>query len=123
MTETKKQKLTEILQKLKTSGDFEGAAVITRDGLSIASELSPNINANTLAAMSATMTGAAETAVQELNKASPERVIVESNNSKLITVGAGPKAILVCVIGSRAKLGLILISMKKAAASIKNIVK
>ena len=123
MPDTKKEKLNQILQKLISTGDVEGAAVITRDGLLIASELSESIDGETLAAMAATMTGAAETAVQELKKTSPDRVIVESKNTKLITVGAGQQAILVCVIDPNAKLGLILLDMKKAADDIQKEVK
>jgi len=119
MPNTKKEKLTQILQKLTSSGDIEGAAVITRDGLLIASDLSEGIDGDTFAAMSATMTGAAETAVQELKKSSPDRVIVESKNAKLITTGAGEQAILACIVNPNAKLGLILIDMKKAADDIK----
>lgn len=123
MPETKKEKLTQILQKLKSIGDIEGAAVITRDGLLIASELSKNIDGETLAAMTATMTGAAETAIQELKKSSADRVIVESKNAKLITMGAGEQAILACLVNQDAKLGLILMEMKKASNNIQKEVK
>ncbi len=123
MPETKKEALTKILQKLTSTGDIEGAAVITRDGLLIASELSSGIDGDTFAAMSATMTGAAETAVQELKKSSPDRVIVESNNTNLVTAGAGEQAILACIVSPDAKLGIILLEMKKASKDIEKEVK
>ncbi|MFH1127505.1 MAG: roadblock/LC7 domain-containing protein [archaeon] len=118
MPETKKARLEHILQKLKQTGDIEGAAVITRDGLMIASELNSETDGDTFAAMSATMTGAAETAIQELKGDSPERVIVESNSMKLITTGAGKDAILACIVQPKAKLGLILIEMRRTADNI-----
>ncbi len=121
--ETKKEKLTQILRKLASTEDIEGAAVITRDGLLIASELTESIDADTFAAMSATMTGAAETAVQELKKSSPDRIIVESSAAKLITAGAGEQAILACIVNPDAKLGMILLEMKKAADNIQKEVK
>ncbi len=121
--ETKKEKLINILRKLASAEDVEGAAVVTRDGLLIASELSENIDGDTFAAMSAAMQGAAETAVQELKKASPDRIIVETKNTKLITMNAGDQALLACIINADAKLGLILIEMKKAADDIKKEVK
>jgi len=120
---SKKDKLIQILKKLISSGDIEGAAVITRDGLLIASELSEGIDGETFAAMSATMTGAAETAIQELKKSSADRIIVESKNAKLITTGAGEQAILACIVNPNAKLGLILFEMKKASDDIKKEVK
>jgi predicted regulator of Ras-like GTPase activity (Roadblock/LC7/MglB family) len=119
VAETKKEMLDNLLTKLTQAGDVEGAAVITRDGLMIASSLPAGINSDTLAAMAATMQGAAETAVQELKKSSPDRVIVESRNTKLITIGAGEQAILACMTRPEAKLGLVLIEMKKAVEGIK----
>ena len=121
MLETKKEKLTKILQQLMSTGDTEGCAVITRDGLLIASELRGEIDGDTLAAMTATMTGAAETAVQELNKGTPDRVIVESEKTKLIAIGAGKQAILVNVVQPKAKLGMVLMDMKKASAKVKKV--
>lgn len=115
---SKKEKLTQILQKITSAGDVEGAAVITRDGLMIASELTESIDGDTFAAMAATMMGAAETAIQELKKSSPDRIIVESPKAKLITVGAGEQAILACIVNSTAKLGMILLNMKKASKQI-----
>ncbi|MBD3249306.1 roadblock/LC7 domain-containing protein [Candidatus Woesearchaeota archaeon] len=123
MAETKKKKLSTVLQKLTSTGDIDGAVVITRDGLLVASELTESIDSDTLAAMAATMTGAAETAIQELKKSSPDRVIVESKNTKMITVGAGDDAILVCIMKPSAKLGIILLEMKKAAEKIEKEVK
>ena len=118
MSKTKKEKLAGILNYLRKTGDIEGAAIITRDGLLIASELSEDIDGETFAAMSATMTGAAETAIQELKKSSPERVIVESKNAKLITTGAGEETILACIVNPDAKLGLVLMEMKEASSAI-----
>ncbi|MBU2561177.1 MAG: roadblock/LC7 domain-containing protein [Nanoarchaeota archaeon] len=123
MPETKKERLGEILKKLRSSGDIEGAAVVTRDGLLIASELAGSIDGDILAAMTATMTGAAETAIAELKKGDPERIIVESPKAKVISIGAGGTAILVCVVNPNAKLGLVLLDMKKAAASVEKEVK
>jgi uncharacterized protein len=118
MPETKKEKMSPVLKTLRSSGDIEGAAVITRDGLLISGELNKGIDGDNLAAMAAAMIGAAETAVQELGKGTPDRVIVESKKAKMITIGAGEQAILVCIVGADAKLGLILMEMKKAARSI-----
>jgi hypothetical protein len=123
MPDTKKERLDAVLKKLTQAGDVEGAAVITRDGLLIASALYSGIDGETLAAMAATMQGAAETAVQELKKSSPDRVIVESKDTKLITMGAGEEAILACVVKPSSKLGFVLMEMKKAVSDIEKEVK
>ena len=118
----KSEKLSEILKKLKQSGGMESVAIITRDGLLVASELSESVDGETLAAMTATMTGAAETAMSELKKKEIARIIVESSDSKLISMGAGKKAILVCMVSEKAKLGFVLLEMEKASKQIEGVV-
>jgi predicted regulator of Ras-like GTPase activity (Roadblock/LC7/MglB family) len=114
---SKSENIIQILKNLVSSG-IEGTAVVTKDGLLVASELSESIDGETLAAMTATMTGAAETAMSELKKKEIERVIVESKDARLISVEAGKKTILVCMVNMKAKLGLVLLEMERAAKVI-----
>ena len=120
MPASKKERLMGILKGLSSIGDIEGSAIVTRDGLLIASDLPRDVDAETFAAMSATMTGAAETAVGELKKGTVERVIAEGKETKLIAKGAGPSAVLVCMVASDANLGLILVEMGKASEKIEH---
>jgi hypothetical protein len=87
----------------------------------MASNISSDVRAETFAAMSATMLGAAETAISELKKGIPERVIIESPEGKVITTGAGSKALLVVMTRPEAGLGLALVEMEKAAEKVKQI--
>jgi len=100
--------LEKVLTDLKTVGGVEAVAVASRDGLLLHSIMPVEQYAETFAAMSATMLGAAETAVTELDKGIPERVIVESEHGKLISIGAVPKCLLVVLTTQNAVLGLIL---------------
>jgi len=111
--------LEKILNDLKHLGGIEASIVASRDGLLIYSNSALNKNAETFAAMSATMLGAAETATTELGKGIPERIIVESINGKIIATGAGPKALLIVLTEPDASLGLILIDVAKASEKIK----
>lgn len=116
-----KEMLEKILKDLKSVGDVEAGAVVSRDGLLIAADISQNVNSDSFAAMTATMLGAAETATSELGKGVPDRVIVEGNGGKIITTGAGFKALLVAMTSSQANLGLILLEMNKASDKIKEV--
>jgi len=118
MPETKKDKLLGILKGLSAIGDIEGSAIVTRDGLLIASDLPRDVDADTFAAMSATMLGAAETAVSELKRGIVERVIAEGKQAKLIAKGAGSSAVLVSMVRADANLGLVLVEMGKASEKI-----
>ncbi|MDI6902333.1 MAG: roadblock/LC7 domain-containing protein [Methanocellales archaeon] len=119
--QTTKGMLDKVLSDLKSIGDVEASAIVSRNGLLKASDVSSDIRAETLAAMSATMLGAAETATSELKKGIPNRVIVEFKEAELIAMGAGPQAILVTMTNPGAGLGLILVRMEKASEKVKGL--
>lgn len=114
-----KEDLEKVLAQIKRTGSVEASAVVSRDGLLMASDIPPGIHGETFAAMSATMLGAAETAISELKKGVPERVIIESKEGKVLATGAGAKALLVVMTSPDAGLGLILVEMTKASDKIK----
>ena len=110
-----------LLSDLKKSGGVEACAAVSRDGLLIRSSMQKEQFAESFAAMSATMLGAAETASTELGKGVPNRVIVESTQGRLIAVGAGPKALLVVIVNPEAGLGLILLELDKTVKKLKEL--
>jgi len=111
--------LEKVLTDLRRTGDIEASAIVSRDGLLMASDIPESVHAETFAAMSATMLGAAETAVAELKKGIPDRLIIESKEGKVITIGAGPKVLLVVLTAPEAGLGLILVEMERATDKLK----
>jgi predicted regulator of Ras-like GTPase activity (Roadblock/LC7/MglB family) len=112
-----------ILSDLKKVGGVEACAAASRDGLLIRAILQKEQFAESFAAMSATMLGAAETATTELGQGVPHRVIVESERGRLIAVGAGPKALVMAIVNTDTGLGLILLELDKAAEKLKEILK
>lgn len=118
-----REMLEKVLKDLKVAGDVEASAIVSRDGLLIASDIPQSVNAEAFAAMTATMLGAAETATSELGKGVPDRVIVESKETKIITCGAGSKALLVLMANPNANLGLVLLEMGKASEKVKELLK
>ena len=114
--------LGKVLVDLGKVGEIEASAIATRDGLLMSADMHTRGDPEMFVAMSATMLGAAETASSELNKGIPNRVIVESDDGKLICVGAGPKALLVVMTAPEAGLGLVLVEMVKAAEKIRKLI-
>jgi len=110
-----------LLSDLKATGGVEACAAISRDGLLIRAIIQKEQMVDSLAAMSATILGAAETATAQLKKGIPNRVIVETDNGILIVVGAGPKALLMLLADPKAGLGLMLLELDKAARILKEI--
>ncbi len=121
VAETIAEALEKVLSDLKRTGDVEASAIVSRDGLLMASDIPKSVHADTFAAMSATMLGAAETAISELKKGAPDRVIIESKKGKIITTGAGPKALLVVMTSPEAGLGLVLVNVEKATDKVRGL--
>lgn len=110
--------IEQVLTELKKVGGIGASAVVTRDGLLIASDVSSDMDAETFAAMTATMTGAAETAIEEVKAGTLDRVIVEGSSAKMISTGAGPKALFVVLTVPETPLGLVLLKIGDAARKI-----
>jgi predicted regulator of Ras-like GTPase activity (Roadblock/LC7/MglB family) len=114
--------IEDALRELKNIGGIEASAVVTRDGLLVASDISSSVDAETFAAMSASMGGAAETAMSEVKGGDPTRVIVEGGRLKMVSVGAGPAALLVVLADNVVPLGLVLLKMGDTARKISGLV-
>jgi predicted regulator of Ras-like GTPase activity (Roadblock/LC7/MglB family) len=122
MSDTKKEKLIELLRGMQKIGDIKGSIVVSRDGLVIASNIS-EIDADTFAAMSAAMQGAAETAASELKQGNVGQIIIETEKGKIISTGAGKKAIIVILTLKSINLGLAILEMGKTAQKIEGLLK
>lgn len=111
-----KEELEDALKEVKERAGLDEVALVTRDGLLIASSTSQQgFHEEVFAAMSATMLASAETAMEEMQKGVPRRVVVESEMAKLVAVGAGEKALLVGVAPARVGLGLVIVEIERAA--------
>ncbi len=110
-----------LLADLKNMGGVEACAAASRDGLLIRAVMQKEFFVDSLAAMSATILGAAETATTHVAKGVPNRVIVETDYGRLVVIGAGPKALLILLAGQDIGLGLILLELEKSAKKLKDI--
>ena len=110
--------LAEVLGGLNRDSNIEQAAIITRDGLLLKMMPENTVIANFAATM-ATVLGAAETALAEVGRGIPDRIIIETGKCRIIVMGSGPKALVTTVIKSDACIELILKEMENVAEKIK----
>lgn len=107
------------LRALRQSCGATASAVISRDGLVIASDLPEGVSMETFAIMCATLLGASSTANSELRVGIPLHVIVESEDAKMVVVGAGRRALIVAVIGKKSDASLAVKKLDELAETIK----
>ena len=106
---------------LATSPEVEAAAVVSADGLPMASALPPHVQEDRLAAMSAALLTLGERAADNLGKGELAQVFVEGSNGHVILMSAGANAVLVAVTAKGAKAGLILFEMRRSVDRVRNV--
>ena len=114
-------KYEDVLQELVKSSGIEGAALVSMDGLPIASVLPPNAEEDKIAAMSAALLSLGERVVEELAKGKLEQITIKGNHGYIILTGVGQDAVLTTLTGEEAKLGLIYMELKKAQQKLKEL--
>ncbi|MBN2014942.1 MAG: roadblock/LC7 domain-containing protein [Candidatus Altiarchaeota archaeon] len=121
---SKKEAFLNLLRELEISAkDLKGVAVITKNGLPIATRLPRDLDVESFAGMAAAMYGAAETTMVELKHSNLFWVYTEAEDSKFVVVGAGPQALLVALVGMGANMGLVLVKLKDTANRVKDLMK
>lgn len=111
--------LTSVLTELNgTSGDIEASGVISTDGLMIASVLPSGMDEDRVGAMSAAMLSLGDRTAQELARGTLEQVLIKGNKGYVLMTHAGAESVLTVLAKPNAKLGLIFLDVKRAAASI-----
>lgn len=116
---SKAEKLAQALDDLLgVSPEVEAAAVVSADGLPMASALPPHVEEERLAAMSAALLTLGDRAAEGLGKGQLQQVFIEGSDGHVILMSAGRDAVLVSVVSHGAKIGLVLYEMRRSAATV-----
>ena len=109
-------RLDRILRDLlhQTPG-VEAAAVVSFDGLPMASALPPGMDEDRVAAMSAALLSLAERAAQGLGRGDLSQVYIEGEHGTVFLVSAQDEGVLIAVTAAGAKVGMMLYEVKLAA--------
>lgn len=103
---------------LTQAPQMQAAAVVSFDGLPMASALPSGMDEDRVAAMSAALLSLGERAAAGLGRGELSQVYVEGDNGTVFLVSADDEAVLVAVAAKGAKVGLMLFEAKQAAAAV-----
>ncbi|MBI4956380.1 MAG: roadblock/LC7 domain-containing protein [Myxococcales bacterium] len=104
-----------------STADIEASAVVSEDGLIIASALPQGTEESRVAAMSAAMLSIGSRTTAELRRGKLQQLFVRGDAGYLILMHAGPHAVLLVMARADAKLGLIFFELQRAADEIRSI--
>jgi len=102
--------------------DVEASAVVSVDGLIIASALPVDVEEDRVSAMSAAMLSLGERIATELGRGALDQVYIHGDNGFVILMAVGADAVLTVLAREQAKLGLVFLEMKRAAEDLTNLV-
>lgn len=117
------ERLTDALRAMQSStADIEASAVVSVDGLIIASALPAGSEEDRVAAMSAAMLSLGERIAHELGRGQLEQVYVRGDKGYVILKSVGEEAVLTVLARANAKLGLIFLEMDRAVKSLAQLI-
>lgn len=119
LTKSRTQLMVERLREMQASSpDIEASAVVSVDGLSIASALPQEVEEDRVSAMSAAMLSLGERIANELGRGSLEQVYIKGENGFVVLMSVGEEAVLTALARQQAKLGLIFLDMRRATEDL-----
>lgn len=123
MSKSRTQQMVDRLRELQASSpDIEASAIVSVDGLSIASALPQGVEEDRVSAMSAAMLSLGERIASELGRGTLEQVYIKGKKGYVILMSIGEEAVLTVLAREQAKLGLILLDMRRATEDFKKII-
>jgi predicted regulator of Ras-like GTPase activity (Roadblock/LC7/MglB family) len=123
MEKSRTDLMIERLRNLQSSTqDVEASAVVSVDGLIIASSLPTSVEEDRVSAMSAAMLSLGERISGELGRGLLQEVYIHGSDGYVLLVSIGSDAVLTVLARQQAKLGLIFLEMRRASGDLEKLV-
>jgi predicted regulator of Ras-like GTPase activity (Roadblock/LC7/MglB family) len=123
MSQDRSEQMVNRLRSMQAAApEIEASAIVSVDGLIIASALRTDMEEDRLSAMSAAMLGLGERIADELGRGGLEQVYIKGNAGFVLLTLIGTEAMLTALARQEAKLGLIFLEMRRAAEDLAKLV-
>jgi hypothetical protein len=120
---SRSEMMVERLQDMQArTPDIEASAVVSVDGLIMASSLPTSMDEDRISAMSAAMLSLGDRIASELERGQLNQVYIRGTNGIIILMAVGEEAVLTIMARSKAKLGLIFLEMRRATADLEQLI-
>jgi uncharacterized protein len=123
MTKSRAEQMVDRLRTMQAAApDIEASAIVSVDGLIMASALQQGVEEDRVSAMSAAMLSLGERISTELGRAGLEQVYIKGSAGSIVLTSVGEEAVLTALARHEAKLGLIFLEMRRAAEDLVKLV-
>jgi predicted regulator of Ras-like GTPase activity (Roadblock/LC7/MglB family) len=121
---SRSQQLDRVIAALLAQApEVEAAAVVSFDGLPMASALPATMDEDRVAAMSASLLSLGERAAEGLGRGGLNQVYIEGESGTVFLVSADDEAVLVAVAAAGAKVGMMLYEVRRAAENVAEVLR
>lgn len=123
MSKSRADQMVDRLRSMQAAApDIEASAIVSVDGLIMASALQQGVEEDRVSAMSAAMLSLGERISGELGRGGLEQVYIKGNAGSIVLTSVGEEAVLTALARQDAKLGLIFLEMRRAAEDLVKLV-
>ncbi|MFX1562505.1 MAG: roadblock/LC7 domain-containing protein [Promethearchaeota archaeon] len=100
---------------------IQGVAIVSTDGLPMASAVSSKIGEAELAALASSMLAIGSTAMQNLQKGKLDCIYVKCQKGYMLLRYSGPLAVVLFITEEKARLGPLLLELKRTAEKVEDL--
>ncbi|RLD04195.1 MAG: hypothetical protein DRI32_06140 [Chloroflexi bacterium] len=123
MGKSRSELMVESLRAMQTAApDIEASAVVSVDGLIMASALPVEVEEDRVSAMSAAMLSLGERIAGELGRGGLDQVYIRGDHGFIVLSAIGEEAVLTALAREKAKLGMVFLEMRRAAEELTKLV-
>jgi predicted regulator of Ras-like GTPase activity (Roadblock/LC7/MglB family) len=123
LSKSRTELMVDRLRDLQASSpDVEASAVVSVDGLTMASALPSDVEEDRVSAMSAAMLSLGERIASELGRGILDQVYIRGESGFVILMSVGEDAVLTVLAREQAKLGLLFLDMRRATEDLSQLI-
>lgn len=123
MAKSRTELMVDRLRDMQVSSpDIEASAIVSVDGLPIATALPREVEEDRVSAMSAAMLSLGERIASELGRGNLSEVQIKGEKGFVILQSLGTEAVLTVLAREGAKMGLVLLDMRRAVDDLTKLV-
>lgn len=123
MSKSRSEQMVERLRAMQAAApEIEASAVVSVDGLIMASSLPADVEEDRVSAMSAAMLSLGERIAGELGRGGLEQIYIKGRSGFIVLTSVGEEAVLTALARQEARLGLIFLEMRRSAEDLVKLV-
>jgi predicted regulator of Ras-like GTPase activity (Roadblock/LC7/MglB family) len=123
MSQSRSEQMVQRLRTMQAAApDIEASAVVSVDGLIMASALPTDVEEDRVSAMSAAMLSLGERIANELGRGGLEQVYIRGSSGFIVLTSVGEEAVITALARQDAKLGLVFLEMRRASEDLVKLV-